>query len=129
MKSGPRMVFRYSSTHEKEIPDGSIRRRMELHRTPHARTHRTRPAEDPQPSRDPKRHLLPAKDWMPVAALAPRLPQVAHRLVVLQEMAYRWHLGEGQSGPPRTPASALEARSSAQRGRGGQPIGKEHRGG
>ena len=30
MKSGPRRVFRYSSTHEKEIPDGPIRRRMEL---------------------------------------------------------------------------------------------------
>jgi hypothetical protein len=32
MKSGPRVVIRYSSTHEKEMPDGSIRRRMELHR-------------------------------------------------------------------------------------------------
>ena len=37
MKSGPRRVFRYCITHEKEMPDGSIRRRMELHRTPHAR--------------------------------------------------------------------------------------------
>src|SRR5215204_6100370 len=32
MKSGPRVVFRYSSTHEKEIPDEPLRRRMELHR-------------------------------------------------------------------------------------------------
>src|SRR5215213_8662643 len=32
MKSGSRRVFRYSSTHEKVLPDGSIRRRMELHR-------------------------------------------------------------------------------------------------
>ena len=30
MKSGPRRVFRYSSTHEKEIPYGSFRRRMEI---------------------------------------------------------------------------------------------------
>ena len=35
MKSGSRVVFRYSSTHEKEIPDGSIRRRMELHPASH----------------------------------------------------------------------------------------------
>ena len=32
MKSGPGVVIRYSSTHEKALPDGSFRRRMELHR-------------------------------------------------------------------------------------------------
>jgi hypothetical protein len=37
MKSGPRRVFRYSSTHEKALPDRPFRCRMELHRTPHAR--------------------------------------------------------------------------------------------
>jgi transposase len=37
MKSGSRMVFRYSSTHEKEIPYGSVRRRMEIHRASPAR--------------------------------------------------------------------------------------------
>src|SRR5215213_3168732 len=53
---------------------------------------------------------------------------MAHRLLVLQEMAHRWYLGDGQSDPPRTPAGALETRSSAQRGRGGFPIAQEHRG-
>src|SRR5215204_2614053 len=74
MKSGSRRVFRYSSTHEKALPDGSIRRRMELHRTPRARPQRIRTAENPQPSRDPKRHLLPAKERLPVAPTASRLP-------------------------------------------------------
>jgi hypothetical protein len=74
MKSGPRRVFRYSSTHEKALPDGSLRRRMELHRTPRARPHRTWTPQDPQSSRDPERRLLPAKERLPVAALAPRLP-------------------------------------------------------
>jgi hypothetical protein len=37
---------------------------------------------------------------------------MANRLLVLQKMAYRWHLGEHQSSPPRTPTSALEARST-----------------
>jgi putative transposase len=34
MKSRSRVVIRYSSTHEKTLPDGSFRRRMEIHR-PH----------------------------------------------------------------------------------------------
>jgi hypothetical protein len=37
MKSGPRVVIRYSSTHEKTLPNRSLRCRMELHRTLHAR--------------------------------------------------------------------------------------------
>jgi hypothetical protein len=115
MKSGSRRVFRYSSTHEKDIPYGSIRRRMELHRTPHARPRGTRTAQDPQPSRDPRRPLLPPENRPPVVApLAPRLPQVAHRLLVLQQMAYRRHLAEDQPCTPRTPQGALEARSPAQ---------------
>src|ERR687898_1124723 len=111
MKSGPRRVFRYSSTHEKEIPDGSFRRRMEPHRTPHARPHRTWTAEVPRPSRDPERRLLPPKERLPMAPAPPRLPQVAHRLLVLQEMAHRRDLGAPQSSPPRTPTSSFEARS------------------
>jgi transposase len=83
MKSGLGVVFRYSSTHEKEIPDGSIRRRMEIHRTPHARPQGIRTAQDPQPSRDPQRHLLPLKEWLPVVApttarLPSRWPTVYH---------------------------------------------------
>src|SRR5829696_2111087 len=89
MKSGPRVVFRYSSTHEKEIPDGPFRRRMELLRTPHARPRGIRTAQSPQPPRDPRRHLLPAKERLSVAPASTRLPSMAHRLLVLQEMAHR----------------------------------------
>jgi hypothetical protein len=129
MKSGPRLVFRYSSTHEKALPNGSIRRRMELHRTPHSRPQRTRTPQDPQSSRDPRGHLLPPKERLPVAPAPARLPPMAHRLPLLQAMAYRWYLREDQPSSARTPASALEARSRAQRGRGGFSVGKEHRGG
>jgi hypothetical protein len=48
MKSGPRVMIRYSSTHEKTLPNGSIRRRMELHRTLHASPQRIRTAENPR---------------------------------------------------------------------------------
>jgi hypothetical protein len=74
MESGSRRVFRYSSTHEKTLPDGSIRRRMELHRAPHARPQGTLTAQGPQSPRDPQRHLLPTEERMPVAAATPRLP-------------------------------------------------------
>jgi transposase len=36
MKSGPRMVFRYSSRYEKALPNRSLRCRMELHRASYA---------------------------------------------------------------------------------------------
>jgi transposase len=74
MKSGSRRVFRYSSTHEKEIPDGSIRRRMELHRAPSPCPQRAWTAEVPRPSRDTQRRLLPPEERMPVALAPPRLP-------------------------------------------------------
>src|SRR5215210_5068464 len=80
MKSGSRRVFRYSSTHEKEIPDGSFRRRMEMHKASPACPQRTRTAQNPHSSRDPKRRLLRPQERLPVAPAAPRLPQVAHRL-------------------------------------------------
>src|SRR5215212_10990065 len=128
MESGSRRVFRYSSTHEKEIPDGFIRCRMEIHRAPPASLQRARAAQDPQPSRDPQRRLLPAKERLPVAPTAPRLPQVAHRLLVFQEIATRRCLGEDQPGHPRAPQGPPEKGPSTQRG-GGLTIGEEHRGG
>src|SRR5829696_1862058 len=111
MESGSRRVFRYSSMHEKTLPDGSIRRRMEPHRSPPARRQRLWTAEGPQSPRDPERRLLPPKERLPVAAASPRLPSIANRLPVLQEMAFRRYLREDQPGHPRTPTSALEARS------------------
>src|SRR5215211_7040487 len=119
MKSGSRRVFRYSSTHEKALPDGSFRCRMELHRASFARPHRTWTTEDPQSSRDLECHLLPPKDRMPVATAPARLPSMAHRLPLLQKMAHRRYLGADQPSYPRTSASSLGERSTAQRGRSG----------
>ena len=50
MKSGPRVVIQYSSTHEKTLPDGSLRHRMELHRASHARSRRIWTPKDPRSS-------------------------------------------------------------------------------
>jgi hypothetical protein len=58
MKSGSRRVFRYSSTYEKEIPDGPIRPRMELRRAPPARPQGIRTAQDPHSSGDPQNAIF-----------------------------------------------------------------------
>src|SRR5918997_6749996 len=89
MKSGSWLMIRCSSMHEKILPDGFIRCRMEIHRTSHARPQGTRTPQDPQPSRDSERRLLPPEDRLPVAPTSARLPSMAHRLLVLQEMALR----------------------------------------
>jgi len=101
MKSGSRRVFRYSSTHEKALPDGFIRCRMELHRAPHARTQGIRTSEDPQSSGDSERRLLRPQKRLPVAPASARLSSMAHRIPLLQKMAYRRHLGEDQPSHPR----------------------------
>src|SRR3712207_4231250 len=56
----------------------------------------------------------------------PRWPTVYY---YFRKMAYRRHLGEYQSSFPRTSAGSLEARSSAQRGYSGQPVGQNDRSG
>src|SRR5215208_7618342 len=86
---------------------------MELHRASHARSQGTWATENPQPARDPRCHLLPLKKWLPVAPTPSRLSSMAHRLLLLQTMAPRWHLGKDQPGYPRTSAGSLEKKPSA----------------
>jgi transposase len=135
MKSGSRVVFCYFSRYEKALPNGPFRCRVVLHTAPPSRTQRAWTAKEPRSSRDPKCRLLPPKEWLPVAPASPRLPQVAHRLPLLQDLADQRHLGEDKPGHPRTPQGSPEARSPAQRGRGGfsgevksTAVGGEERG-
>src|SRR5215217_1460503 len=66
--------------HEKDISNRSIRHRMELHRTPHARSQRHRTPSSIPLTRDPRRRLLRPRKRLPVAPASPRLSQVANRL-------------------------------------------------
>jgi putative transposase len=76
------VVVRYSSTHEKPLPHGSLPRGMEVHRTSHTNALGARTAEDSQPARDSKRDLLRLKKRLPVAhapaRLSPMGPTVYH---------------------------------------------------
>src|SRR5215208_506163 len=89
-KSGPRVVVRYPSTHENALPNGSFRRRMELHRASSARSQRTWTAEDRRSSRGSERRLLRPKERLPVAPAPSRLPSMAYRLPLFQDLADRW---------------------------------------
>jgi hypothetical protein len=89
MKSGLGVVIHYSSMYEKTLPNGPFRCRMELHRTSLADTYRAWTTEDPQPPRDPRRHLLRIEKRMPVAPTPARLSSMAYRLPLLQKMAHR----------------------------------------
>src|SRR5215218_2428717 len=113
MKSGPQVVVRYSSMHEKTLPDRSFRCRMEIHRTAYAASLRTRSTKNPQPPRDPRRHLLHLENRLPVASTPARLSSMAYRLLLLQKMAHSRYLGAHQPGYPRTSAGSLEEGSSA----------------
>src|SRR5919106_4922970 len=50
MKSGRRVVIHYSSTHEKTLPNGSLRHRMQLHRASHASSRGICTPKDPRSS-------------------------------------------------------------------------------
>ncbi len=56
-----------------------------------------------------------------------RLSSMAHRLPLLQNLAYRRHLGTHQPGYPRTSAGSLEKELAAQCGHCGLPVGKDYR--
>jgi hypothetical protein len=59
-----------------------------------------------------------------VASTTSRLPSVAYCLLLLQKMAYRWHLGKDQSGYPRTSKGSLEKKPSTQCRHCGKPVVK-----
>jgi hypothetical protein len=94
-KLRPDMMMAYALRHgEHQIPHGSVRRRMALH--PPASS-RTRAARTPQATRlegDPRRRLLRPKVRLSLAAFVPRLPSLAFRLRLVQEVAHRRDMGE-----------------------------------
>jgi hypothetical protein len=143
MKSGSRRVFRYSSRYEKTLPNGSFRRRIDLHRAALAHPQRIRTAKDSRSPRDPRRRLLRPEERLPVAHAPPRLPQVADRLSLFQEMAHRRYTWERINSAirerlrvrlkrdPLSPAPALWIARVAQEhrgGRGGQTLRRGQKG-
>src|SRR5918995_141364 len=99
------MMMAYALRHgERQIPHGSVRRRMEV-RPP--ASSRTRAARTPQAARlegDPRRRLLRAKERLPLAVAAEGLPALEDRLRLVQEVANRRYLGTSERPAARASA-------------------------
>src|SRR3954451_2032336 len=75
------VMVTYAPCHgEQEVPHGSVRRQMALYRPASSRAHGTRTPQAPRLEGDPRRRLLRAKERLPVAAFAPRVPALEDRL-------------------------------------------------
>jgi hypothetical protein len=62
-----------------------------------------------------------------LAALALRVSALETRLLLVQEMAHRWHLRAVKCGVARAPARALWEKRPTQRGDSGLPVRKDER--
>jgi hypothetical protein len=102
-------VIRYSSMHEKALPDQPLQRRMGLFKASSSRPKSHRPTEDPQSTGNTQCDLLRPEEWLPLMPSATRLPAVEDRLSLLQSLAHRRRLGADESRDPRTPACSTQA--------------------
>jgi hypothetical protein len=88
-----------------------------------------RPTEDPLPSRDPKRYLLHLEEWLSLAASASRIPALGNRLLLVQEMAYRWDVGEVKRRASRVLADTVGEKPTTQCRHRRLTVGQDYRGG
>src|SRR5215212_6220167 len=98
--------YRYSSMHEKILPNRPCRYRVGVHRSALAGPRKRRATSPSQLARDPRRHLLRLEERLPLAAFAPRLPALADRLPLLQGLASGRGLGEGACRAAQTGAGS-----------------------
>jgi hypothetical protein len=120
LKKNSEAVARYSTEHEKSIPNRPLRRRMVLHRASPARPEDLRRTpQGTSPARDSRRRLLRAQERRHLAPLASRLPTLENRLppLLLPPLAPRDGTWE------RLHEEALGRRSRVRLGRDPQPSG------
>src|SRR4028119_540157 len=84
----------YASSHEKEISDRSGRRRMGVYRASSQVSQQARTTEDTRFAPCPQRRLLCPEERLRLAHVALRVSALESRLLLVQEMAHRRHLGE-----------------------------------
>ena len=119
-------MFAYALRYaEHEIPHGSVRRRMALYRPASSRAHGTRTPQAPRLEGDPRRRLLRAKERLPVAAFAPRVPALEDRLRLVQEVAHRWDLGTPERRAARASTVPSWQGPTPQRGHRGFSVGQD----
>src|SRR5215211_1655249 len=117
----------YASSHEKEILNRSVRRRMEVHRALHYVSQQTRTTKDALFAPCARRRLLHTEKRLCLATLALRVSALENSLLLVQEMAYRRHLRAVKRSAARTPADSLGEKRPTQRGDSGLPVRKDNR--
>src|SRR3712207_5442474 len=101
----------YAPRHgEQEIPHGSVRRRMALHRPASSRAHRTRTPQAPRLTGDLRRRLLRAQERLSMAVAAEGLPALegrrSYRLRLVQAVEARRDVGATERRAARAAAFA-----------------------
>jgi putative transposase len=120
---------------EQEIPHGSVRRGVVLHRPASSRAHRVGPPQASRFTGDLRRRLLRAQKRLPLEATAEGLSALEDRLRLVQAMAHRRDVGEVErralrelvrtrSGRSPLPSAAIaDSQSAKTTGVGGEQRG------
>src|SRR5215211_2843815 len=98
---------------------------MALYRPASSRAHGTRTPQAPRLEGDPRRRLLRAKERLPVAAFAPRVPALEDRLRLVQEVAHRRDLGAPERRAARASTVPSWQGPTPQRGHRGFSVGQD----
>ena len=107
MKKGRRVVVRYSNTYEKALPNRSLSLSLSDAEWDYIEPHMPTAKEHGRPRIHSPREVLNAVFYilrsgcrwrlLPVAPTSSRLPSMAHRLPLLQNLAHRRRLGKDRS--------------------------------
>src|SRR5215218_10326475 len=129
-KLRPDMMMAYALRHgDHQIPHGSVRRRMALRPPASSRTRERRTPQAARLEGDPRRRLLRAKERLPVAAFAPRVPALEDGLRLVQEVAHRRDLGALERRVARASTVPPWQGPESQRGDRGFSVGEDLGGG
>src|SRR3712207_6569370 len=97
----------YAASHEKEIPNRSVRHRMEVRRALHYVSQQTGTTKDIWFATCPRRCLLHLEERLGLATLALRVSALEKCLLLVQEVAHRGHLRALECGVARATASTF----------------------
>ena len=86
-----------------------------------------RTTDNPQPTPDPKRHLLYLEEWLFLAVAFPRVPTLEDSLPLLARVEDQRHLRETRRGAARALAHMLGQQPAPQRRDSRLAVGKDHR--
>src|SRR5829696_8585024 len=101
---------------------------MGVHQTPPYLSQQARTTKDIQFASGPRRRLLRLEKRLRLATVAPRVPALENRLLLVQEMAHRRHLRTIKRGAARAATSHSGEKPSAKRRNSRLAVSQDERG-